>query len=61
MVGLSLVEEEVGLVTLLLPNEIVFCEPLAAGPPELRVRRAGGILYLLMEGTFFVGFLVWQC
>jgi hypothetical protein len=31
-----------GLVTL-WPNESVFCEPFAAGPLEVRVRRVAGI------------------
>lgn len=39
-----------GLETLLLPKEIVFCEPFCAGPEEVRVRR-------VVEGGIFAGFV----
>ena len=35
---------EVAFAILLAPNEMVFWLPFAAGPPEVRDRRVGGIL-----------------
>jgi len=51
--SLSVEEGALTLVTLLLPKEMIFWEPFAAGPLEVRDRRVDGMLVDFVKADFW--------